>query len=182
MLRKALNTVRAPVLSKLRVIGGTGSIRLAPSATDAITEQKVLGLQANWGNATKLGFQGDYVKAARDATAELYGYGRSNVLFKTTKAAGKTLEERLDKLEEEKDALEDRLTELEEEKDALETERLPELEEEKDALEERLPELEEEKDALEERLPAPPMPLAPTHDASRGKDDSIMANALCFFH
>ena len=151
MLRKALNTVRAPVLSKLRVIGGTGSIRLAPSATDAITEQKVLGLQANWGNATKLGFQGDYAKAARDATAELYGYGRSNVLFKPTKAAGKTLEERLDKLEEEKDALEDRLTELEEEKDALE-ERLPELEEEKDALEERLTEIEEKKDDIEERL------------------------------
>jgi hypothetical protein len=57
----------------------------------AITEAEVLGCQAKWGAAikgcSKLYLEkGDYVKAASDAAAELYGYGHSSVLFKPTKA------------------------------------------------------------------------------------------------
>jgi len=48
--------------------------------------------QAKWANAIRTISkvyleEGDYIKAAGDAAAELYGYGKSNVLFKPTKAA-----------------------------------------------------------------------------------------------
>merc|ERR1719183_3181067 len=48
--------------------------------------------QASWANAIKTISKvyldkGDYVSAAADAAAALYGYGHSNVLFKPTKAA-----------------------------------------------------------------------------------------------
>merc|ERR1719189_390793 len=49
-------------------------------------------VQAKWAEAIK-GISktykegGDYIKAAGEAAGELYGYGKSNVLFKPTKAA-----------------------------------------------------------------------------------------------
>ena len=52
----------------------------------------VLMAQESWANAiTSISAAylsgGDYVKTAADAAAELYGYGKTNVLFKPTKAA-----------------------------------------------------------------------------------------------
>jgi hypothetical protein len=91
-MRRALATaLRSPALGRHR--RAAGPARLASSAAaDALTEQEVLELQASWGNAIKAISQtyldkGDYVAAAGDAAAALYGYGHSNVLFKPTKAA-----------------------------------------------------------------------------------------------
>jgi len=63
------------------------TVDLAP-----ITEQDVQECQAKWANAIQTISKtyledGDYIQAAGDAAAELYGYGRTNVLFKPTKAA-----------------------------------------------------------------------------------------------
>jgi hypothetical protein len=68
------------------------STRALSSAGNAITEDEVHNLQSNWANAIKGISQtyldnGDFIGAASDAAAELYGYGHSNVLFKPTKAA-----------------------------------------------------------------------------------------------
>jgi len=57
-----------------------------------ITEEEVIAAQDAWANAIATISKtyadgGDYVKAAADAAGELYGYGKSNVLFKPTKAA-----------------------------------------------------------------------------------------------
>merc|ERR1719487_1335984 len=57
-----------------------------------VTEAEVLECQAKWASAIKTISatylsKGDYIKAAADAAAELYGYGHSKVLFKPTKAA-----------------------------------------------------------------------------------------------
>mmetsp|Transcript_115539 Transcript_115539/g.188278 ORF Transcript_115539/g.188278 Transcript_115539/m.188278 type:complete len:460 (-) Transcript_115539:153-1532(-) len=57
-----------------------------------ITEEEVLECQKNWADAIATISKthadgGDFVKAAADAAGELYGYGKSNVLFKPTKAA-----------------------------------------------------------------------------------------------
>merc|ERR1712056_70586 len=63
----------------------------AASSNSAISEAEVRQVQASWASAIKtisktyLG-GGDYVAAATKAAGELYGYGRSNVLFKPTKA------------------------------------------------------------------------------------------------
>jgi hypothetical protein len=62
----------------------------APS-TNAITKAEVEACQANWANAIKTisktyAENGDFVGAAGEAAAELYGYGHHNVLFKPTKA------------------------------------------------------------------------------------------------
>jgi len=59
----------------------------APITMDEVTE-----CQDKWANAIKTISKtylekGDYIKAAGDAAAELYGYGNTNVLFKPTKAA-----------------------------------------------------------------------------------------------
>jgi len=56
-----------------------------------ITEAEVEECQRKWANAIKTISKtyldkGDYIKAAGDAAAELYGYGNTNVLFKPTKA------------------------------------------------------------------------------------------------
>merc|ERR1719230_1334722 len=61
-----------------------------PKAKD-VTEEEVLECQAKWAGAIKAISKcyldkDDYVKAAGEAAAELYGYGHSNVLFKPTKA------------------------------------------------------------------------------------------------
>ena len=57
----------------------------------AVSELDVLECQAKWANAiTTISAtylkKGDYITAAADAAAELYGYGHGNVLFKPTKA------------------------------------------------------------------------------------------------
>merc|ERR1719331_1145688 len=57
-----------------------------------VTEAEVLAAQAGWSKAIKTISatylkKGDYIKAAGDAAAQLYGYGHTNVLFKPTKAA-----------------------------------------------------------------------------------------------
>ena len=57
-----------------------------------MTDQEVIECQNKWANAIKsiskaYLSKGDYVGAAADAAAELYGYGHSKVLFKPTKAA-----------------------------------------------------------------------------------------------
>ena len=56
-----------------------------------VTEEEVLSCQANWANAIKSISAtylqgGDYIQAASGAAGELYGYGKSEVLFKPTKA------------------------------------------------------------------------------------------------
>jgi len=58
---------------------------------DALTEVDVPQCQANWANAIKTISStylrgGDYVEAAANAAGELYGYGKSKVLFKPTRA------------------------------------------------------------------------------------------------
>jgi len=63
----------------------------APALAD-VTEAEVLECQAKWAAAIKGCSKvyledGDYIGAAADAAAELYGYGHSQVLFKPTKAA-----------------------------------------------------------------------------------------------
>ena len=67
----------------------------APPAAQAVTEAEVVRLQTAWANAiTTISSihkdKGDYVQAAADAAAELYGYGHSQVLFKPTKAVEHT--------------------------------------------------------------------------------------------
>merc|ERR1719389_1370940 len=57
-----------------------------------ITEAEVLECQANWANAIKTISKtyldgGDFVGAAGEAAGLLYGYGKTDVLFKPTKAA-----------------------------------------------------------------------------------------------
>ena len=64
----------------------------AASDYQPLTENEVIELQAQWGNAIEkisktFLEQGDYISVAADAAAELYGYGHSNVIFKPTKAA-----------------------------------------------------------------------------------------------
>ena len=68
----------------------------APAAADPsvadVTKEEVLKCQENWASAIKAISstylsKGDYIGAAADAAAELYGYGHSQVLFKPTKAA-----------------------------------------------------------------------------------------------
>ncbi|KAH8076946.1 hypothetical protein JL720_10244 [Aureococcus anophagefferens] len=64
----------------------------APPAPAPITEEEVLDCQAKWANAIKTISstylaEGDFIGAAADAANELYGYGKSEVLFKPTKAA-----------------------------------------------------------------------------------------------
>merc|ERR1719245_1175453 len=65
---------------------------VASGSTAPITEREVLDCQAKWAAAIKMISKtymnkGDYISAAGNAAAELYGYGHSNVLFKPTKAA-----------------------------------------------------------------------------------------------
>ena len=64
---------------------------VGPTPIGAITERDVLAAQAAWASAIKsisavYKAGGDYVEAAGNAAGELYGYGKSNVLFKPTKA------------------------------------------------------------------------------------------------
>merc|ERR1719238_384134 len=61
------------------------------SFSSSISEQEVITAQENWVKAIKTisavyAEEGDYVEAAATAAGELYGYGKTNVLFKPTKA------------------------------------------------------------------------------------------------
>ena len=61
-------------------------------APGPITMEEIYAAQRKWGDAiiriSKTYLDGgDYVKEAADAADQLYGYGRSDVLFKPTKAA-----------------------------------------------------------------------------------------------
>jgi hypothetical protein len=62
------------------------------AASQALTEADVLECQSKWASALKniskvYLEKGDYIAAAGEAAAELYGYGHSKVLFKPTRAA-----------------------------------------------------------------------------------------------
>merc|ERR1719424_2630190 len=70
------------------------SLNLGPEGLSQVpvTKEEVLTAQAGWANAIKTisatyADKGDYIGAAGDAAAELYGYGHTEVLFKPTKAA-----------------------------------------------------------------------------------------------
>merc|ERR1719486_808891 len=57
-----------------------------------VTKEEVLAAQDAWASSIKTisavyRNKGDFIQAASNAAAELYGYGHSNVLFKPTKAA-----------------------------------------------------------------------------------------------
>jgi hypothetical protein len=57
-----------------------------------VTKEDVIAVQTAWANAIKsisrvYKENGDYVQAAAKAAGDLYAYGKSNVLFKPTKAA-----------------------------------------------------------------------------------------------
>ena len=84
-----------------RILGPVGLVAGAVAATFAftsatapapITLDELVEAQRNWGNAL-VGISntylkgGDYVAAATKAADELYGYGRTDVLFKPTKAS-----------------------------------------------------------------------------------------------
>merc|ERR1719424_1145595 len=67
---------------------------LAVTSRNMVTEVEVRKAQATWAASIKAISKtyldgGDYVQAAANAAAELYGYGHSNILFKPTKAAEK---------------------------------------------------------------------------------------------
>jgi len=58
----------------------------------SVTKEDVIAVQTAWANAIAriskvYKEKGDYVQAAADAAGELYAYGKSDVLFKPTKAA-----------------------------------------------------------------------------------------------
>ena len=78
--------------NKLRIFLHHSSVPYDPEASFVISEDEVQSVQEAWANAIKNISKtylegGDYVTAAGLAAGELYGYGRTNVLFKPTKAA-----------------------------------------------------------------------------------------------
>ena len=93
-VRNFINRVRTK--SRVEKIGATPMVSVdgvvGPSPSGSVTEGDVFQAQAAWANAIKSISKtylddGDYIQAAADAAGELYGYGKSNVLFKPTKAA-----------------------------------------------------------------------------------------------
>eukprot|EP00466_Bigelowiella_natans_P004268 jgi/Bigna1/86287/estExt_fgenesh1_pg.C_90203 len=81
------------LLDKPSVLQTAGpGVAVSGPASATITEAEVLNAQSKWAEAIKTISRtylngGDYIKTAGDAAAELYGYGKSKVLFKPTKAA-----------------------------------------------------------------------------------------------
>merc|ERR1719238_574337 len=76
---------------KMRIFLHHSSVPYAPAGPAPVTEEEVLAAQDAWAKAiTDISAtyfrKGDYVQAAADAAGELYGYGKTNVLFKPTKA------------------------------------------------------------------------------------------------
>ena len=77
----------SPASRQLRLIGEWDLPNIK-----SFTEAEVRGLQGQWANAIlsiskAYKENGDYVKEASDAAAQLYGYGHFKVLFKPTKVA-----------------------------------------------------------------------------------------------
>jgi hypothetical protein len=71
------------------IFHGSGVVK---ECKPGVTKEDVIAAQNSWSNAIKHISQvylekGDFVKTAGDAAGELYAYGKSNVLFKPTKAA-----------------------------------------------------------------------------------------------
>ena len=90
-----LSTRSARILGPLALASGAVAGTLAVTSATApapITMEEVVNAQRAWGDAivriSKAYMDGgDYVKEAEKAADELYGYGRTDVLFKPTKAA-----------------------------------------------------------------------------------------------
>ena len=90
-----LSTRAVRLLGPLALAGGAVAGTLALTSVTSpkpITQAEVLAAQKEWGDAivriSKTYLDGgDYVGAAGKAADQLYGYGRSDVLFKPTKAA-----------------------------------------------------------------------------------------------
>ena len=80
---------------RVRIFLHHSSVPFTPAenvSSNSICEDDVRAVQSAWANAIKSISKtyldgGDYVAAAAKAAGELYGYGRTNVLFKPTKAA-----------------------------------------------------------------------------------------------
>jgi len=81
-------------LAEMAASGQNGKLGLyipVDTADSAVTEAEVKACQDAWASAiveisSVYAENGDYVKAASDAAANLYGYGHGTVLFKPTKA------------------------------------------------------------------------------------------------
>jgi len=90
-----LSTRAVRVAGPLALAAGAVAATLAVSSATApapITKEEIYAAQKEWGNAivriSKTYLDGgDYVSAAAAAADQLYGYGRTDVLFKPTKAA-----------------------------------------------------------------------------------------------
>merc|ERR1719261_1611042 len=90
-----LSTRAVRVLGPLALFAGSVAGTLAVtfiSSPAPITFEEVIATQRDWGDAivriSKTYLEGgDYVAAAAKAADELYGYGKTDVLFKPTKAA-----------------------------------------------------------------------------------------------
>ena len=87
-VRRGVRHAVSPLAGAVSPLAG----RAFSSAGADITADEVKSLQAKWAAAitgcSKIYKEkGDYIGAAADAAAELYGYGHSQVLFKPTKAA-----------------------------------------------------------------------------------------------
>ena len=82
----------APPAVEVPVPSAPPPVEAAEPTVEPMTEAEVLECQANWANAIKSISKtyldgGDFVGAAGKAAGELYGYGKTDVLFKPTKAA-----------------------------------------------------------------------------------------------
>ena len=76
---------------KVRIYLHHSSVPYSPAGPAPITEEEVLEAQKLWADSIAsiskvYAEKGDYVAAAGEAAGKLYGYGKSDVLFKPTKA------------------------------------------------------------------------------------------------
>merc|ERR1719194_379612 len=76
---------------KVRICLHHSSVPYAPAGPAPVTEAEVLEAQKLWAESIAsiskvYAEKGDYVAAAGEAAGKLYGYGKSDVLFKPTKA------------------------------------------------------------------------------------------------
>jgi hypothetical protein len=76
---------------KVRIFLHHSSVPYKAAGKAAVTKEDVIAVQNAWAGAIKniskiYKDNGDYVKAAGEAAGQLYAYGKSNVLFKPTKA------------------------------------------------------------------------------------------------
>merc|ERR1719171_1838285 len=76
---------------KVRICLHHSSVPYSPAGPAPVTEAEVLEAQKLWAESIAsiskvYAEKGDYVAAAGEAAGKLYGYGKSDVLFKPTKA------------------------------------------------------------------------------------------------